>query len=449
MPAVTGLITLLYMGMAAALIVNLLGIKSKVFACLFAAVWITFPGLACYYSFGVNTDAGCLSVLLAVLAGFLLDKKKYSFLLGSIVLCFSLGIYQPFMSLTIGIVFIILLKNALSEEFEIRSFCTKVAKGIVMLALGFILYYLVLKISLLMYGTTLSSYHGVDDMTSFSLRGIIKGFIYSYIYFIQYFFTTAYNYTWGRAIFNLIAATIFLMIIFKVIISNNKNNKKLQNIALIIIICLLPLGVNATPFLLGDRVGTGVDRYMMFSLMLLWAVFIMALDIGAKRKLFLNKNLEFMIQSFGSIAIIVAIVTGYIISNQAYHRMEAMTTSTDSLCNRIVARIEVMPEWNKDIPTYFANCENIMNENMEVIIPEYEDLEYMPGTGIFPFYSDIALASYMEVYLHFPVELASDEQKEAILLSEEFDNMPIYPTLGSVALIDGVMVVKFNETQTK
>ena len=41
----------------------------------------------------------------------------------------------------------------------------------------------------------------------------------------------------------------------------------------------------------------------------------------------------------------------------------------------------------------------------------------------------------------------AEEQKEAVLASQEFTQMGIYPREDSMRMIDGVFVVKFGETE--
>ena len=49
-------------------------------------------------------------------------------------------------------------------------------------------YYLILQLTIALTGVQLSDYHGVDSMTSFTIKGIVKGFVYTYGYFLSYFF---------------------------------------------------------------------------------------------------------------------------------------------------------------------------------------------------------------------------------------------------------------------
>lgn len=142
---------------------------------------------------------------------------------------------------------------------------------------------------------------------------------------------------------------------------------------------------------------------------------------------------------------LASVMSGFIIDNQTYHRMEAMTETTGSLLNRIAGRMEAHPQWNKDIPVYFVNCRALVNSNYEVEIPEYEAIKNMPGTFLTSSYSEEAIVDYMEVYLHFPICEATQEQRDMVEQDPRFEQMQSYPSESSVQVINGVMVVRISD----
>ncbi len=71
----------------------------------------------------------------------------------------------------------------------------------------------------------------------------------------------------------------------------------------------------------------------------------------------------------------------------------------------------------------------------------------MAGTELKPWYSYEALIKYMKEYLHFPIVEPDKEQIALIGASDELMRMPVYPLDGSIAEINGVLVVKFAEMQ--
>lgn len=459
-PVFNTLIVLLYMSIASALIVDLLEIRSRVYAVLFGLVFVTFPGLTCVFSFGVNSDEITLSLLLGILSAYAFYKWKHGMIWGALFLCLSVGGYQPSMAAAIGVIYMMLFVQVFREKMEWKAFMCSVIRAVCMLAAGFLLYYAVLQLVIAVTGIQLSDYHGVDSMTSFTLKGIAKGFVYTYGYFLAYFFTTAYTYTIGRVICNCIGAVAFVMLLVRRMQLPRRQHKdetqgeavgvkgtdRCSNILLGLLFCFLPLGVNAAPFLMADRVGAGVDRYMIFSLMFLWALLLVMLDECRKEKLtFVSFKTGNLVQWAGMLAVLASVMSGFIIDNQTYHRMEAMTETTGSLLNRIAGRMEAHPQWNKDIPVYFVNCRALVNSNYEVEIPEYEAIKNMPGTFLTSSYSEEAIVDYMEVYLHFPICEATQEQRDMVEQDPMFGQMQSYPAESSVQVINGVMVVRISD----
>ena len=69
----------------------------------------------------------------------------------------------------------------------------------------------------------------------------------------------------------------------------------------------------------------------------------------------------------------------------------------------------------------------------------------MPGTFLRSSYSEEAVVDYLEVYLHFPVQEATQKQREKVEGNPAFARMESYPAESSIQVIDGVMVVKISE----
>ncbi|NLL79384.1 MAG: hypothetical protein GX234_06300 [Clostridiales bacterium] len=456
-PSVNGVLLIGYLTITALLVCELLGIQSLGCRILTGVVILSFPGMAPAFSYGVNADAIGLGILLSAAGVYLHEKYRFGIVPGAVLIGLSIGIYQPSVAFAIAVVYGILFCRLLQEQFQSMEFVKKGLKGALLLILGFLFYYVMLQIILGVTETALSDYHGVDSMTSFTLKGIVKGAVYAYIYFLRYFFLGSYTDSILRLLGNYVAAFIFIGFwvgwIKKVIKYQNKG----QTVWLLIVTALLPLGVNAAPFLMADRVGSGVDIYMLFSLMMLWALFLKLYelwqeenskdraglgDAGSEQGLYkiLEKRTAVKWCSIG--AVIFVCFNGYILCNQAYHRMEAMTETTTSLLDRMVARIEMMPEWESGMPVCFVNPRPLVNENYQVDVPKYDKMQNLVGTEIVPWYNERAIARYMNVYLRFPVMLATEEQQEQLDKNPKIDEMPSYPAAESMQVIDGVLVVK-------
>ncbi len=470
MPLVNGLLVFLMLAVSAALIVDILEIKSSAYGVLFGLVFVSFPGLASIMSYGVNCDDFSTALFMAVLSGYLFvrclrkDEWVRGVILGAIPLSLSLACYQPYMSVTIGILYMMLFMQVYRKRTDLKTFIPMALKSVVMLAAGFILYYATLQIMLGVTGISLSDYHGVDSMTSFTPKGIAKGFVYSYLHFIKYFFTTEYTYTIGRIVCNCIGALVFAAFLFgRMRVKRGVVHKasdatadktylvrdRKTNVLLLILFLYLPLGVNASPFLMADRVGAGVDRYMIYSIMFLWALLLAMMDADIdENTVQLTKSRKNLLQWLGGFSVICAIVTGLIITNQAYHRLEATTQATEGLMVRMAARMEQTEGWNKDMPVYFVNPRNMVNINYGTEVEDYRSLTNLPGTFLRAGYGEEAIAGYMNTYLRFPVKFATEEEIARVEENMAFAEMKAYPDASAVQIIDGVMVVKVSEGET-
>lgn len=449
MPVINGLICIIFMTISSVMLSEMLRLKGTVYRCLFGFAWVTFPGMASVFSYGVNSDALCLSIFLAVLAVYVSWKFKWGIIGGIIALGASVGIYQPFLAVAIAAVFCILFLQVMQENFVQKDFLIRSVKYAVMLLLGFLFYYVMLKLCLTVSGIELRDYHGIDEMTSFTPKGLAKGFVYSYGYFLANLFSREYIYTWGRVLWNVLGAVAFFVSVFAISKKRIKNAGRKEKVVriswLVVMSGLIPLGLNAAPFLMGDRVGNGVDRYMLFSIILLWGLLLKNLEMMEMDKAVIRGMLQKVAYWLGIGSVCIAVFSSGIICNQAYQRMESMTRSVEAIMNRMAARIEQLPEWNRDMPVYFVNPRGLINDNYTVIIPEYDSLTNLPGTRYESRYSERAIVKYLEVYLHFPVNIAEDGIKQALDENSTVKNMPSYPARDSIQVIDGVIVVKISD----
>ncbi len=455
MPAVNGVMGITFLSLLTVLVCRLLRIKNRFWGVMVGLVVMTYPSIASYFSYGVNTDVLTIAPCMAVLSVMILDralsretrtKKIAGILVGVLLTGLTVGAYQPFFAIIIAGIYGVLLFELLDKQTTTVQIVKKAAQYALILAAGFLVYYVGLKLTLFITGATLGDYHGVNEMTSFTLKGIAKGLVYTYVYYLRYFFTLEYaNYP------ILIVANVFLtllliaMLFWEIFHCTEGGKDKGKKWIGTLMLCLFPLGTNATPFLMGDRVGNGVDRYMMISILFTYFILIRLLVEFPWQELKCKIKTSVAVQWCITLGLGIVVLSGVYMCNQAYYRMEVMTNQEDTFLNRVVGRIEETEGWSSDMPVYLANCTSIFNENYDVEIPPFEKLTRMDGTKLEPWYNRSAIAKYMRVYLHFPVNEATNEQIEQLEKTEEYQQMGIYPAADSIRIIDGVMVVKLNE----
>ena len=121
MPMAAGLLSLLFLGLAAALITSLLDIHSALLGGLSGAVLAAFPCLGYTFLYLFTAPAYCLSILLAALAVWLAKRGWAGGLLGAAALALSMGIYQAYASVAISLALLAVLKETLAPQASLRE----------------------------------------------------------------------------------------------------------------------------------------------------------------------------------------------------------------------------------------------------------------------------------------------------------------------------------------
>lgn len=447
MQMVTGIIGIMLLAVSAGMLVSLLSLKNRLYAVLLGGVLVVFPAVTSFMAFTQLGDAWFLSVFLAVWAVYICERWKWGHFAGLVMVGLSLAIHQAYVSVAIAVMFLVIFKAVYEQEAALKELFRKIIRYLVILIGGFVFYYIGVKVSAAVFDYSLSSYHGINEMTSFTIRGIAKGIVYSYIYFFEYFFTTKYLFSYVWVVVDVLLALTLLYYVVRSSVSGFKGGNKSNGILRILLVVLLPLGMNGLPVLLADRVGDGVDRYMMYSLVMLWVLILFVADRmeSVKEEQSTLKTLFLWVITAG---ICLHIGHDYVMDNQAYYRAQAVTEQTTSYLNRIAARMEAVEGWNTDIPVHFVMDGELFG-SQDVALKEFEELAELRGTAYEPNYSASGVARFMQYYLHFPVNLATRDQIMALEEHAEYRQMNLYPAEDSVKIIDGVLVVKLSETEVK
>lgn len=159
MPWIYGIISIAFIAVAACLIISIFEIENKLFQTLLSALIISFPSLIGTFTYMFTSCSFAVSFLLAVLAVFFLVKKRtYYIVLSVICMVFSMGIYQSYISLAVGLLLVYLVKELFDNNSVVKDVFIKgcVFLGFIIVSVG--LYYLITRIVLFVSGTGFGEY---------------------------------------------------------------------------------------------------------------------------------------------------------------------------------------------------------------------------------------------------------------------------------------------------
>lgn len=172
--------------------------------------------------------------------------KKYLFSL--ILIVVALSMYQAYLSVivTTFIIYNIKLLLEKKENFKLSL------KYILTLLIGVLLYFIIMKISLLVFHVNMSNYSGADKIGLQTLLSIPKKIGLSYKLFYEYYFTDEIvkNIYIKNNILNIFLLILLIIgVVFK-IFKNNLSQK--EKILTLLLVLALPIFLNSIIFTIND-----------------------------------------------------------------------------------------------------------------------------------------------------------------------------------------------------
>lgn len=445
MPAVIGLLSLLWIALAAALTVELLTIRSRVLAGLSGAVMAAFPCLGYTFLYMFTASAYCLAIFLAVLSLWLALRNNRGWLLATLVLALSMGIYQVYVTVAISLALLVVFREALDPEANFRSTLTMGLRLMAYLAWGAVLYYAILLIFLNVKDLELLSYLGMDAANSGYPFGQLPSLIFrSYKQVVAFFFlpgaADAFCTPW-LVLLNLAALAIGALCCLTRMGAKGLWKETWRPIGALAMLALLPLGMNFGQIISPHSAPTPMMKYA-FVVVYLAVLLLADLADGLSSPFALKGKTLCAVPIWAALILLFSLNTSnllYTASNQA-HR------ATESYATRLLTRIESCPGYEPGMEIAIVGA--IPADQIRHSVDSYRQVDHysVPKGSLISLNKHIYF--YLNDWLNVPVDEPSEETMKAISDSPEFQAMPLYPADGSVQVLDGRVVVRVQEEYT-
>ena len=439
LPAINGLLSIVYLAVSAVIMVDIFKIQNKVTAVLMGGFLVTFPSIISTFAYSFTVDGYMLAVLLTTLAFWITDRYKYGFTVGVVLNGVAIGIYQAYFAYLIVLCILKLLLDLLEEE-NLKKIYRSIGRYLIMGIGGYVFYVISLKLMLLWQHAETSGYQGTDKVLGFSLSQLPQGLKAAFDSF--YYFARWGNVLTTTTVMKLCYVVLFLCgaVMYGYFFIKNKRYKKCVRIILAGVLVLgLPFGLNVITILAPEAYFHLLMRYawvLFFVWFLVLAERIVVTDSENKRKV------KCVIPVFLCSA--VMIFQFAVMANIVAFNMEERYEKTYALCLRVVDRLEQMEGYET---------------GMEVaILGGFPDSEYYPATGItgkdlsgyfgvegeYAVNSTHKIAEFCAHYLNVTLQTIPPEREVELTGTEEFQQMEKFPHKECIKQIDGVWVIKFN-----
>ncbi len=443
MPVVIGLLSLLFLGLAAALAVDVLSIRSRILGGLSGAVLAAFPCLGYTFLYLFTASAYCLAIFLAVLSVWLAKRRALGWLTGAGVLALSMGIYQAYASMAIGLALLAVLGETMNPSTSLKGTWRLGLRMVLMLAAGAAAYYGILQIFLTWKDLELLSYLGMDAASAGYPVGQLPRLIWNtYKQVVAFFFLPGAANAFATPFFVIINLLVLLLggaCLLLRLRAGELWREGWRLAGALVLAGLFPLAVNFGQIISPFSPPTPLMKYAFVLVYLAVLMLLQRADEVSARE----RGLLALTAAVWAAALLLFCLNTnnllYTVSAQA-HR------ATESYLTRLYARIEACPGYQPGMEVAVIGA--IPADQLKSQIVSYDPIGHysVPIDTAAP--GNKHIYYYLRDWLNLPVEELDEDTMIAVSQSQAFQDMPLYPAAGSVQLLDGRVVVKLREEYT-
>lgn len=445
MPMVLFIIALVSISIISIMINQMFNVKSKLYTLIISFLLATFPVLAFGFGYGFMVERYVIGMLFAVLAVFITNKYKYGFIIGGLALTITLGYYQSYIAIAIGLSILMIIFNGLENKNN-KDYLINISKYLFMGIIGVVLYLILVKIICYVTGIALLDYKGINNIGSLPPISEIPNLLEkTYINFGNFYLGKKFinPFIYGK-ISQLILCAINVIILILLFLKNKIYKNKLVSLIIIIMILLLPLGLNIIDFMAYQSETSSLNIYQFIFLLIF--PFILLNKIENKYE---NKS-TIIIGWIASIAAFFMIWNNFVVTNLYYLKINNYYNSTVQLTNRIYDRIEQTTSVNGDTKIMIGNKDGIYmdrrvyNDFYKIFLSDQGIWDHFIGYAPRPIGTDFKFHYLVENIIGIHLPSATPDEFENIYNSKEYHDMESWPSKNSIKFINKILVVKIS-----
>lgn len=440
-PWIIGLLGLFFLGLTAMALTELLEIKSDGMIALCGGILAVFPALASTFAYVFTLDGYMMAMFLAVTSVLLTKKYNWGFLAGAVCLAFSMGIYQaylPFAILLCGYEALMLFADG-NWKRDRKDTVQRVGKYLGMGILGFVLYYVILRILLLIQGKELASYQGIGEAGVAGGEGLLAGIKSIYLDFAAFTFKGGIlfqNPFSALAILCLVLLTICMLGLLAV----RRNWWKSVGFYLLLVVMAFALPICTSCIRL---VSPELNYHLLMRYQ--WVLFPICMLAFCDNHLEQEECRSGKYHALGRWCLLcsalVLLFCYGLLDNIAYTNLAKKYEKSYAYCLRLLDRIEQTPGYYQGIPVALVGV--VGDDPYPVTEITGNVTANMIGlSGDMLFYTGENYEAFIRNYLGATLHIVDVETMGEIYYSEEYMEMDSFPGPNSTKVVNGILYVK-------
>lgn len=447
-----GICAILFISIAAGLVAQTIRVRSTISSALIGMVMVSFPSLMSMFSYSGESNF-CFVLLLAVAAAFFTSRSRHGYIWGIVLLTLSLGAYPAYIGAAAAIFLFLCILDLLQGKKEEKEIIWQGFKYIGILLASIAIYYAILILLLNGTGTQLASYRGIDSaLESPSLENIIAALQGSYLKVILFFFSDSYGRAYPRDIWCYRLIVVFLLFAIGVLIKKNRIYRRpIRLLLTCALLLLMPIAVHAIG-VLGQNANTHWVMIYPF-------VFIFVFAIKLAEETVISENQERaegaakagrkkktgcwgQAAQWAVIGVTVVILSNWFVTtNAGYAKLKISYEGAYTHCVMIVDELMALPEYDPEKPLAVIGTDQTYTPDLLNYMRRFTGM----SRGRSFLIDNRRYVSFFRDYLGIRLNAAPAEKNLELAETDEFKEMPCYPSAGFAREIDGYLVVKLSD----
>ena len=433
LPSVNGFLYIALLAVAAALLVSVLKIRSKVSAVLVGALFVAFPTVTATMIYRYTTIFYGISAVLAVLAVWVVGKFRGSLLISAVLVGLSMGIYQAYVPLTIALFVLQLICAGLRGEADGKKLVRNGLADCLALVIGLAVYFAGMKICNAIFGVELVDYQGVSTMGSISASQlpqlVVKALKAVLLLPVRDYCGVA-NRALMRIAYLLLGILTPAMVLWILV-------KKIRHVGTCVITGLLLVAFVLAVGFVEVMVPDGwIYTLMVFSFSLLACAPLVILECLPREDR--KKVTEGFRLAVTLLVVLLVFFYGYY-ANVNYTAAYYAGEQIDNYLSGVVLRATMTEGFTTD--KQWALLGDIQDP---LLGSPWEDEISYTGLGFTQYLlNQYSRRAWIKNYVGYDYPRADAETITALAETEEVKSMPCYPNAGSIRVIGDIVVIKF------
>lgn len=419
MPWIFGLVSVVLLAVSVCMIVSLFQIRSPLLRICLSGSIMAFPALVGNFSFMFTSASYAMAILAAVASVWLFERGgKLRALFSVLLLAFSLGVYQAYISVASSFFVLLMFKALMDKGSSAKAVFLRGIKYVAMLLVSLGLYYALTFIVEAVAGSGYQEYEVIAG------AGLVRSILLAYSSFVRTAVSGYFGYVNGTfpMLAHLLCALVIVVGLGSLILPQRDKGKTLLTLALILI---YPLSVNCIYLIASVDI---IHSLVLFGFISVYVFTAMVADRVSGEPI--------LLRDAAVIALSVILASSIFYANKIYLKMYLQYENAYAFYNTLMAEVMETPGFNSETVVDFVGSDvggiKVFDEidSSQLTGPNEELVNIYTRVDFIRYYLGLDLYSYME-----------DE-----IYADWYYDMPSYPDEGSIVMREeeNRIIVKFS-----